>query len=523
MLNSLTQEVINEYASNAQTIAEPLGADWAQGVHVGKTIPAKWWNWLFRATTRRIEEARSDADNMLTELKNTVVDAGLTPDPADNTQLAQAANILAVRGVSKYVQDRKKGFFGSWTSEVCEGFDTQLINPETDTVEIAVLKPADNSNRNAYCLCLKRTRNSAVRWLYFTSTDLFSWHYVDCISSSNEQAAPRTVDFAYSGETYYLLLSVDGDHTAVVYKSQDAAAWVLDRSFNEYGAVGLRVLPGNTNNSNDVLWMISATSQTYADIDYNSYYKVGGSNSTWQNAGTVFRNTGNTIDAVGKVMPIWYGFILGNKVTIDSVNWSQITTEWVNSAYSELFFVSSVVLMQFSSDEGAWYIVNSLQGAPIKKLGSWILKKEGPGRVLASDASGTTAAITTDGDTFTILSIPYPSAQDAEFFMMGTKYVLGTYISDNLTDWSEIELPVGAGTPKDSGVSGYAVAGNYFSSDECETWIQGISAGVAYCAVPQQILSNATCFAVELKNGVVLRHITFNGINRVIGTTLYLK
>ena len=110
MLNQLTQDDITEYGTNALTIDEPRGTDYTQGVQVGKTIPAKWWNWLFRAVTKRAQQAKADSQTILTELKNTVIDAGITPDPTDDTQLAQAANTLAVRGVTNYVQEKKRGF-----------------------------------------------------------------------------------------------------------------------------------------------------------------------------------------------------------------------------------------------------------------------------------------------------------------------------------------------------------------------------------------------------------------------------
>lgn len=107
MISQLSQEQITEYASDAQTTQQPTGSDYSQGVRVGKTIPAKWWNWLFNAATKRIFQARNDSQNMLTELKNAVVDAGITPDATISNQLALAVRLKAQSEIDTYVQNIK--------------------------------------------------------------------------------------------------------------------------------------------------------------------------------------------------------------------------------------------------------------------------------------------------------------------------------------------------------------------------------------------------------------------------------
>ena len=114
MIPSLSQETLTQYASDAQTIQEPTGADYSRGVSVGRTIPAKWWNWLFSNATKRIVQSRNDADNMLTEMKNVVTDAGLTPSGSDNTQLKQAVEAKTNAQIGTYIED-KKGYFINWT------------------------------------------------------------------------------------------------------------------------------------------------------------------------------------------------------------------------------------------------------------------------------------------------------------------------------------------------------------------------------------------------------------------------
>ena len=511
MLNNLTQEDINEYAPSAQTISEPTGADWSQGVQVGKTIPAKWWNWLFRAITKRIQEARTDSANMLAELKNTVIDAGLTPDPTDNTQLAQAANALSVRGVDTYVQEKKKGFFSSWTTESCTGIPTFSSN---DTVTIEELKPIPLSDNKAFYLRLHQHTSDPVgdNYLHYTSTDLVNWHEI----TAPQGAALQSVDIIYFKDRYYFLYSVKDVHNAQLYYSDDAASWYYSRSFSEYGALGLRVAA-------NVLWMVSASSQTYANVSYHSFRTADG--VSWTDAGTVFRNLGTTEDAVGEVASFQGSYILGNKITTDGLTWSVIITDWSNSAYSKVVVTGSgAAIIQFNETGGNWYTLSSPAGTPVQRLGTWVLEKMGPeNRILVKDTSDGYAGLTMDGVTFTKLSILYPTDPLAEFFRCADYYIIGAYRSQDLDTWEAITLPLGVTTVQYSGVGYYIIAGNYFSSDCGINWTQGMASGIAFCAVPVYISDTATCMTVTVRDGVALRCMTFNGVNRVIGTTLYLK
>lgn len=95
MNSTLHEEDITEYASDATTIQEPQGADYSVGARVGRTVPAKWWNWLFRETTKRFHQMYTDVLNMFNELTHVVTSAGLTPDDEDKTQLTQAIKIHA--------------------------------------------------------------------------------------------------------------------------------------------------------------------------------------------------------------------------------------------------------------------------------------------------------------------------------------------------------------------------------------------------------------------------------------------
>ena len=77
-----TIENITEYAKNATDIEEP--SEYATGVKVGWTAPAKWWNWLMNAFSKRLGEIYETVKSIHEEIKNAV---GGTLDENSNTQL----------------------------------------------------------------------------------------------------------------------------------------------------------------------------------------------------------------------------------------------------------------------------------------------------------------------------------------------------------------------------------------------------------------------------------------------------
>lgn len=117
MITELSQQTIAEYASDALTTQKPEGTDYSQGVRVGRTIPAKWWNWLFNAVTKRLIQSNADAQDMLTEMQNTVTDAGLTLDGTDDTQLSQAIDIKADTRIDEFVDAKRADTLRLWESK----------------------------------------------------------------------------------------------------------------------------------------------------------------------------------------------------------------------------------------------------------------------------------------------------------------------------------------------------------------------------------------------------------------------
>lgn len=177
MITALTQETITPYASDAQTTQEPQGTDYTQGVKVGRTVPAKWWNWLFNAGTKRLAQSKNDAQDMLTEMQNVVTDAGIALDGSDSTQLSQAVTAKADKQIDKFIE-AKRGFISRWIACGTEG----LLPPRTtgsgdkvyyfgrvhevNGVYFAVNRTYTNDSGNLY--------NVTNRIAY--SYDLNNWH-----------------------------------------------------------------------------------------------------------------------------------------------------------------------------------------------------------------------------------------------------------------------------------------------------------------------------------------------------------
>jgi len=111
MRPTVQEEDIAIYAETATTIQEPQGANYTRGATVGRTVPAKWWNWLFREITKRLHSTFLDNTNQYAEVNNAVVDAGITPTDEHNDQLVGSVRIDASRALSEYMSE---GIFKFW-------------------------------------------------------------------------------------------------------------------------------------------------------------------------------------------------------------------------------------------------------------------------------------------------------------------------------------------------------------------------------------------------------------------------
>jgi hypothetical protein len=96
-----TQEDIAIFSSDPSGVKErPGNSNYQNGVDVGYTAPAKWWNWLWNKITSILTSHKADWNSITTEMANTLSAASVTPDATDEHQLTKAVNQISY-GVSE--------------------------------------------------------------------------------------------------------------------------------------------------------------------------------------------------------------------------------------------------------------------------------------------------------------------------------------------------------------------------------------------------------------------------------------
>lgn len=106
MISTLAQEDINIFSSDpAGTKEQPGSPYYADGVEVGYTAPAKWWNWLWNTITTFFTGSKADRQNILDEFLNILSAASITPNSADNHQLSKAVNAVCYDTVQAYDEE----------------------------------------------------------------------------------------------------------------------------------------------------------------------------------------------------------------------------------------------------------------------------------------------------------------------------------------------------------------------------------------------------------------------------------
>lgn len=220
MITALTQETITPYAPEAQTTQEPQGADYIQGVKVGRTIPAKWWNWLFNAGTKRLAQAKNDAQDMLTEMQNVVTDAGITLDGSDSTQLRQAVISEADKQIDNYV-DSKRAFMRLW-------------NKVSKPGAFGELGYVDNMCQVGN-LCLMSIAGGSVQWTsrIIVSTDMLHWNTV----YTSSEILRNNFVAVYHNNRYFIATYKRNNDTLsiVVLSSVDGIDWTSIYEFAPSG------------------------------------------------------------------------------------------------------------------------------------------------------------------------------------------------------------------------------------------------------------------------------------------------
>ena len=91
------------YADSDQAVVEKPGNPYyTDGVDVGYTAPAKWWNWLWRHVTTWLKDSKTDREAMRAEMSSTLTAASISASDADNHQLSKAVDTVAFADTGAY-------------------------------------------------------------------------------------------------------------------------------------------------------------------------------------------------------------------------------------------------------------------------------------------------------------------------------------------------------------------------------------------------------------------------------------
>lgn len=110
MQNVATQEDIDIFTSDPAGDKEIPGSPYyADGVEVGYTAPAKWWNWLWNKITSFLTAHKTDWTDMTAEIRNTLSSASITPSASDNHQLSKAVDTIEFNTIEAYDNAEEDG------------------------------------------------------------------------------------------------------------------------------------------------------------------------------------------------------------------------------------------------------------------------------------------------------------------------------------------------------------------------------------------------------------------------------
>jgi hypothetical protein len=104
MIPSSNIEDTSSYAVSSAVSVIPPSPYYANGVEVGYTAPAKWWNGLFNMLTNRAIQGKKDSTAIITEINNVLSASGITPAKATTNQLLSALTLLCVKYASNSIR-----------------------------------------------------------------------------------------------------------------------------------------------------------------------------------------------------------------------------------------------------------------------------------------------------------------------------------------------------------------------------------------------------------------------------------
>ena len=90
-------------------IEKPGNPYYEDGVDVGYTAPAKWWNWLWNHISAWFAASKTDRSNINTELSNVLSAASIQPSSADAHQVSKGIDTIAYDTCTVYDNAEQNG------------------------------------------------------------------------------------------------------------------------------------------------------------------------------------------------------------------------------------------------------------------------------------------------------------------------------------------------------------------------------------------------------------------------------
>lgn len=562
MLEELSQEDVTEYASNALTIQEPQGTDYTQGVKVGKTIPAKWWNWLFNAVTKRLEQSKADAQNMLSELQNTVTDAGIELDSSDSTQLSQAIGAKANIQIADYITN-KLGFTNKWHLASITGL---LPHPEPGTNgESKYWKLEQLQEVNGLYFAVNSTKDYVDGQYVYTncmavSSDLLNWTITPAPAALNLPNFQLGVVW-YSNAWYALMTAYD-DTNAAYYSmaSGSGTSWSPVENMSPWTGAKNEAMPVITVfNSPTGVSVLQVSIYFYESSHGN--YRQGILERFPSDYTVTFHDVSNTpgnkqglvqqpayaTDADGK----HYTFIgaayfkEGDSSRHTIYTWTGYSFGAFNNFASAFNLRIDGRIIATNVQTGETIIIkcdSSASGCTATLCTGWTLQKVIEGIALVAVEGTNALAVSYDGETI-LGYLPAGVQADDIVVLANTFYYVSRgatptlYSSTDLLTWNSVSvLPTDNlenPTLRSLPVTGMLSYGNYCSADTGTSWVRTVcddlnnipanisdlplARTVDYIGIAQDIqwADNYVSSAVVYTNKI--------GINRVSNFTLYLR
>lgn len=561
MLEELSQEDVTEYANNALTIQEPQGTDYTQGAKVGKTIPAKWWNWLFNAATKRLGQSKTDAQGILSELQNTVTDAGIELDSSDSTQLSQAVAAKANTQIADYVTN-KLGFTNKWHLASVTGL---LPHPEVGTGgESKYWKLEQLQEVNGLYFAVNSTKDYVDGQYVYTncmavSSDLLNWTITPAPAALNLPNFQLGV-IAY-GTTWSILMVAYDDTNAAYYGMggngtswwpiNEMSPWVGPKNeampvitvFNTPAGVISRNVSTVIWNSHQSIYQQAILSSIGDSWSYTYHYV---SNTPGNKQGLV-QQPAYATDADG----LHYTFLgaaylkEGNSSFSTVYAWAGYSTGYFNNFASAFNLRTDGRIIATNVQTGETIIIkcdSSASGCTATLCIGWTLQKVIEGIALVAVAGTDALAVSYDGETIAGY-LPAGVQADDIVVLTNTFYYVSRgatptlYSSTDLLTWDSVSAlptdnlanPVLRPLP----ITGMLSYGNYCSADVGNSWVRTVcddlnNTPASISDLPLEHTADYLGIAQDIQwaDNYVSSAIVYTnkiGINRVSNYTLYLR